>query len=301
MFNAQSYNPGYILSRLILLTVGSLISAASVVMFLLPSGIAPSGVSGLAVILNTLIQVPIALVIILANIPIQLLAFRVLNGWRTIAYTVYSILVYSFAIDLFQNVLVLESVTNDGFLNAVCGGVIGGIGGGLIYRAGGTVGGTSTIAQMLRQQSGMSLSTASLFGDSLIIFLAGLVLGWEAALYALIAVFVNRLTSDYILEGPDNACTALIVTDEVTAVSEGVKSTLKHGVTTWRVGGSEWGRQHHMVAVSMLRSEIHALQHLMRDVDENAFVTILSGHVVFGKGFHSLHPQMPLSLDEVEG
>jgi uncharacterized membrane-anchored protein YitT (DUF2179 family) len=296
----QSYDPGYILSRLILLTVGSLISAAAVVMFLLPSGIAPSGVSGLAVILNKVIQTPISLVIILANIPIQLLAFRVLNGWRTIAFTVYSILVYSFAIDLFQNVLVLESVTSDGFLNAVSGGVIGGIGGGLIYRAGGTVGGTSTIAQMLRQRTGMSLSTASLFGDSLIILLAGVVLGWEAALYALIAVFVNRLTSDYILEGPNNACTALIVTDEVTEVSEAIKSGLKHGVTTWRVGGSEWGRQHYMIAVAMLRSEVHALQHLMREADENAFVTILAGHVVFGKGFDSLYPQMPLRLDEID-
>lgn len=73
-------DPQYLLSRVVLLTIGSLITAASVVVFLLPSYIAPASITGLAVILNRLISIPIGLVMILANIPIQIVALRVLDG-----------------------------------------------------------------------------------------------------------------------------------------------------------------------------------------------------------------------------
>lgn len=295
-------DPMYMLSRFILLTVGSLTSAAAVVIFLLPVDIAPAGVSGLAVILQEIIGIPIGLTILIANIPIQLVAFKNLKGWKTLVFTVYSVLLYSIALELLPLLVPVNGVTDDGFLSAVIGGVIGGIGGGLIYRAGGTVGGTSTIAQIIRRRYGLSLGTASLFGDTIIIGLAGIVFGWEAALYALIAVFVNRFTSDYVIEGSSNTCTALIITDYPAEVSSEIKETLHHGVTSWGVGGSTGDNEyeHQIILVSIMRSEIYTLRHIMREIDPNAFVTVLSGEVVFGSGFKSMYPELPLRLDEVE-
>ena len=291
-------NPVHYVSRLILLTVGSLISAFSVATFFLPSSIAPTGITGLAVILQELFSTPIGPVILLANIPIQIIAFRVLDGWKTVAFTVYSVVLYSLAIEVFQTLLGDINLTNDEFLSAVCGGVISGIGGGLIYRAGGTVGGTSSIAQMVRHKFGLPLSTASMFGDSVIVVLAGIVLGWEAALYALIAVFITRIASDYVLEGPSDTCTALVITDNAEEITDNIAEALGHGTSKWSVEGID--NQHDIVLVSMLRSEIHRFQHVVRDTDDSAFVTILTGQSVYGKGFQSIHPQMPLGLDEVE-
>lgn len=295
------HQPVYYLSRLILLTAGSLIAAAAVVIFLLPSDIAPAGVSGLAVILNELAGTPIGLTVLVANIPIQVIAFRVLKGWKTVLFTLYSVVLYSLAIELLPGVLPADGLTDDGFLNAVVGGVVGGVGGGLIYRAGGTVGGTSTAALMLRQRLGLPLSTASLFADTVVIVLAGVVIGWEAALYAVIAVFVNRIVADYVLEGPSDTCSALIISDYPDRIREAVYEELAHGTTTWQVHGMSPKNPHSAILVSVLRSEVHALRHVIRLADDSAFVTILQGNAVYGEGFHSIHPKMPLRLDEVEG
>lgn len=280
--------------------MGALVSAFAIVVFFLPSNIAPLGVTGLAVIVRELTGAPIALVIILANIPIQVLAFRVLQGWKTLLFTLYTIALYSAAIELMQLGLSDVQLTNDAFLSAVVGGVLAGVGGGLIYRAGGTVGGTSTIAKMLRQRFGLPLSAASLFSDTFVVFLAGAVLGWEAALYAIVAVFINRIVSDYVLEGPSDTCTAIIVTDHAEQIIQAVGESLHRGVTAWTARGKNRGREHEVVMISMLRSETHSLKHLVREVDESAFVSILSGQTVFGKGFHSFRSQMPLPLDAVE-
>jgi len=293
-------DPVYFLSRLILLTIGSLVAAFSVVVFFLPSTIAPAGVTGLAVILRELIGAPIWLVILLANIPIQIIAFKLLGGWRTVLYTIYAVLLYSVAVELLQVALGNVQLTDDAFLNAVVGGVVGGIGGGLIYRAGGTVGGTSTIAQMLRHKFGLPLSAASFASDTLVILLAGIVLGWEAALYALVGVFLNRLASDFVLEGPSDTCTAIIITDRTKKVSKAVTESFDHGATSWDVTGLKKTSTHKIVMVSILRSQIWQLRHMVRDVDEDAFVTILSGQAVYGDGFEPLQPDMPLRLDEVE-
>lgn len=293
-------HPTHYLSRLVLLTAGGLIAAFGVTVFLLPANVAPSGVTGLAVILQEFVNVPIAVIILLANIPIQIIAFRVLNGWKTVIFTVYTVLLYSGALEFMQRALSDLSLTDDAFLSAVLGGVIGGIGGGLIYRAGGTVGGTSTIAQMLRQKYGLPLSSASLFSDTLVITLAGIVLGWEAALYAFIAVFLNRISSDHVLEGPSDTATAIIVTDQPEAIRTAVWNGLSHDATYWDAKGTGDRRNHNVIMVSMLRPEVARLVHVVRGTDEEAFVTVLTGQSVYGDGFTSMEPRMPLELDEVE-
>ena len=85
---------------------------------------------------------------------------------------------------------------------------------------------------------------------------------------------------------------------ELEEITDNIAEALGHGTSKWSVEGID--NQHDIVLVSMLRSEIHRFQHVVRDTDDSAFVTILTGQSVYGKGFQSIHPQMPLGLDEVE-
>jgi uncharacterized membrane-anchored protein YitT (DUF2179 family) len=114
----------------VLLFIGAAVNSIAVVVFQAPFEIAPGGVSGVGVILNALFGTPIGLVILLGNIPIQLLAVRMLDGWRTIWRTAFAIVVYSVLIDVLTPVLT-EPLSQDRLLNAIFGGIIGGIGGGL--------------------------------------------------------------------------------------------------------------------------------------------------------------------------
>ena len=81
-------------------------------------------------------------------------------------------------------------------------GILGGIGGGLLYSSGGTLGGTSIISRILRGKSGVPMSQLYLYVDGLIILAGGLVFGWQIVLYGFLTLFLNGLATDYTLEGP---------------------------------------------------------------------------------------------------
>lgn len=276
-------------SRLALLTVGSLLYAVAVSLFYAPANIAPSGVSGVAVILNDLIGTPIGLMILIGNIPIQLLAYRLLGGWQIVARTVFVLVVYSLAIDLLAPYFPADGLTGDKLLNTLYGGILGGIAGGLIYRAGGTLGGTSTLARILQNRLGTSLNSTYLYTDSLVVLLAGLIFGWEGALYAMIAIFVDGATADYVLEGPSTIRTATIITNRPREVAEAVIANLKRGVTGWDGEGMYTGQPRTVLFVTVTRPEINELRSLIFAVDPQAFIVIGHGQTAYGEGFRPPH------------
>jgi uncharacterized membrane-anchored protein YitT (DUF2179 family) len=275
--------------RYLLLTIGAIIAALSVIIFMAPFNIAPGGVSGIAVILNSRDpRLPIGLMIIIGNIPIQLLGYRYLGGWRVVVRTVFFVIVNAVLIDTLTPYLAHVTVGNDVLLNAVFGGILGGIGGGLVYRAGGTQGGTSTLGRILQRQLGIPVSTSALYTDTGIILLAGLVFGWAAALYAMVALFIGGAASDYVLEGPSVIRTATIITDKPQEVADVVLEEMGRGVTAWKGKGMFTDQDHTVLFVTISRQQVNELRSLIRRVDPDAFVVIGQGHIAYGEGFKSI-------------
>lgn len=282
---AQRFNWRATAGRLVLLTAGTLIGAAAVNLFFEPYSIAPSGVSGLAVILNYGINTPIGLVILLGNIPIQLLALRTLGGWQVVARTVYVVALYALAIDLTAPLFPQQGITEDRLLAALFGGILGGIAGGLIYRAGGTFGGTSTLARILQKRLGTPLNNTYLYTDTAVVLLAGAVFGWEGALYAVVAIFVDGTLADYVLDGPSTIRTATIITDHPDAVAQAVIAQLGRGVTLWQGTGMYTGLPRAVLFVTVLRPQVGELRALVFAADAQAFIVIGQGHTAYGEGF----------------
>ncbi len=272
---------------LLLLTLGALISAIAVIVFEAPFDIAPGGVSGVAIILNSLIGTPIGLVILLGNIPIQLIAYRMLGGWRVVAATIYPVVLYSLLIDLLTPYF--STVSDDRFLNAVFGGIIGGIGAGLVLRVGGTMGGTSTLGRIIQQRYGIPLSSSTLYTDGLVILVAALVFGWAGALYAMVSLFVGGATADYILEGPSVIRTGVIITDHPREVAAQIIAELGRGVTAWDAKGMYTDQPHSVLYVTISRAQVNALRRIVTSVDTHAFMVIGQGHAAYGEGFKELH------------
>lgn len=271
---------------LAMLSIGAVINAASVVIFLTPFNIAPSGISGLAVILNTLIGTPIGVMTLLMNVPIQYLAYRTLpGGLRTIIRTVFAVFIYSSSLDILGQFITPGIAGDDRMLNAIFGGVVGGLSIGAIMRAGGTLGGTSTLALLLQRRLGTPMSTTYLYTDIAVVFLAGLVYGWEGALYALIVIFIAGLATDYVLEGPSVIRTAVIITDHADDVSQAILQQLGRGVTGWQATGMYTRQPRNMLYVTVARTQVDDLRRIVVAIDPAAFIVIGQGHTAYGEGF----------------
>jgi len=265
------------LREAVLLTVGALLLAVTIDMFLIPSDIAPGGVSGVAIILNQYTGWPVGITMLILNLPLLLLGFRHLGRFGFLTRTVYVVLVYNLGVDLLAGWLP-RGITQDLLLNSLYGGLLGGAATGLVYRASGTIGGTAILGRIIQKRTGVPVSQIYLLTDGGVILLAGLTFGWEKALYALITVFVWGVAADYVLEGPSVVRTAFVVTDAPDELAQALLSRLSIGVTAWPARGKFSEASHTVLFCTISRPEVDALRSVVKQVDPKAFVVISHGH-----------------------
>ena len=266
----------------LLMTVGAALLVVSIDLFLAPAAVAPGGVSGLAIVLNRLTGWPIGAMMLVLNLPMLAIGFRSLGRFQFLLRTAYVVLLYNLGVDLLARSFPPHGITENLLLAAIYGGVVGGIGAGLVFRGGGTTAGTAILGRVLQFKTGMPLSQVYFLTDGGVIALAGFVLGWERALYALIAMFVWGLATDYVLEGPSVVRTAFIVTDAPDVVAGALLRRLGLGVTSWPARGEFTEAEHTVLFCTVSRPDVNTLRAVVTEADRGAFVVIGQGHQASG-------------------
>ncbi len=278
--------------RFIVLIVGTLIAALGFSLFQVPYNLAAGGVSGIGIIVNHFTGVSVSLFYLVANIPLMLLGFFYLGRWRFLMTTLMAVVIFSVGTEYFPRLLpqymAEYPITDNVLLAAIYAGLIGGIGGGLIYAAGATLGGTGIIGRIIQMRTGVPLSQIYLFVDGTIIVTAGLVFGWNIALYAMLTLLLNGLATDYVLEGPSRARTAFIITDRPSEMIEALVFQLGRGVSHWEIRGGYTGKARTMVLCTIYRPQVNELKRIVGEIDSNAFVSIGMTQQALGEGFTDL-------------
>jgi uncharacterized membrane-anchored protein YitT (DUF2179 family) len=282
---------GEVRRQLLLLSV-VLLAALSYSLFQVPYNIAAGGVGGIAIIINNFTNWPIGVMILVLNIPLWVLGYYYLGRWRFLGRTIIAVIVFSAAVDFF-NIYLPDSldtfpITDNILLSAIYGGIAGGIGGGLVYRGGGTMGGTSITGRIIQIKTGIPLSQVYFYTDGIIVLTAGLVFGWEVALYAFLTLFLNGLASDYTLEGPSTIRTVTIVTDQPDDVVPALIERLDQGVSRWEITGGYTGHPHTMLMCTVHRPQVNNIKNLVAQTDSHAFVIVGNAHQALGTGFSRL-------------
>lgn len=278
--------------RMWLMVIGAILTAYGYVVFQVPFNIAAGGLTGVAIIINAFTGWPLGLLFWVMNVPLLILGYFYLGRWPFLIRTLFAATIFSLFIDLFETylpvVLNRYPLTDDVLLNAVYGGIVGGIGLGLIFRAGSTIGSTGIIGRILQQRTGQPLSQVYFYTDGTIILVAGVVFGWDIALYAFLLLFLSGLASDYTMEGPSSTRTATIITDQPQVVADGLITRLNRGASFWEITGGYTGQKRYLVMCTITRSQVADLTQVVADIDERAFVTIGVSHQALGAGFSPL-------------
>jgi uncharacterized membrane-anchored protein YitT (DUF2179 family) len=279
------------LQRIFLLFVGAGLAAFGYAVFQVPHNLAAGGLGGISIIINHFTGWPVGLLYLVMNLPLLAVGFGGLGRWRFVSRTLLAATLFSLFTDLFGFLMpfILKPfpLSDDLLLNTVYGGIMGGVGGGLIYRAGSTMGGTGIIGRLIQQKTGRPLSQVYLYTDGIILFLMGLFLGWQVALYGLLMLFINGLASDYTLEGPSTTRVAMIITDHPQEMTRALMETLGRGVSYWPVTGGYTGQTRTMITCTIYRPQLNDLKRLLAEVDPDAFMTVGVSHQAIGKGFMS--------------
>ena len=274
------------------MTAGILLTAWGLDSFLIPNKIAAGGVSGLATVIYYVakargLYLPVGLQMLVMNIVLLAIAMRTGRGWRYAAKTIYGIVGLSVAVDVFAR-FVPHLASEDLLLAALYGGVLTGIGLGMVFKAGGNTGGTDLIAQMLSRKVSLGVGQLMLLADAVVTIIAGLVFGWQYALYAVVAIFVSGQTIDIVLEGLGTEKAAFIISDEIAAIGDAITGDLGRGATALAATGVYSGEPRGMLFVVVTRKELDDLKALVGAIDPTAMVIISDVHEAIGEGFRQM-------------
>jgi uncharacterized membrane-anchored protein YitT (DUF2179 family) len=277
------------LRDIFLILLGAVLQAVGMDMFLIPGKLAAGGVSGLAQIINRYTSWPIGVMIILGNLPLFFLGWRLLGGRRFLLRTFLAVVLYAGLIDLLPRYLP-RNLTGDSVLNALFGGVIMGIGMGLVFRAKGTTGGTDILARVLGKWRGIPLSQSYLITDTAVVLGSALAFSWTLALYAVVALYTSGLAAELASEGSNIVRAATIVTEHPKEVSDKIIRDLCRGVTMWTGTGMYSGKPRQILFCAISRSEVNQLKAIILEADPDAFVVIGQANEALGEGFQPLNP-----------
>ena len=264
------------------MTLGAVIAALGVKIFLVPNNIAPAGFSGIGAIFWHTLGIPIGVVILALNIPLFFVAFKE-HGKTFLIRTIYATVIYSVANDAIN----FGALTNDYLMSSIFGGVVFGAGIGLVLRGGGTTGGTELLAKIiLKKVKGISIGLMVFIIDIIIVASSAFVFGIESSLYAVITLFLGSKIIDIVSNGA-NVCKAyMIISDKPDEINLAIEKRLKRGTTFfYGKGGYTGGEKRVLLCVVGSSIESVILKGIIEKTDEKAFVLALSASEVLGYGF----------------
>lgn len=129
------------------------------------------------------------------------------------------------------------------------------------------------------------MTQSYLMTDTLVILAAGLVFGWQKALYAIITLYVSGLVVDTTMEGAGTVRSALIVTNSCREVAERILSEMERGVTILEGTGAYTGSERSILYCVVTRSEVQQLKTIVHEADPKAFMVVGAAHEALGEGF----------------
>lgn len=268
--------------------VGGFIFALGLNCFANPNGIAPGGVSGVAVILNHLFGLPLGATIFAINIPLLLLAWRFLGKEFTFL-TLKTTFIQSVVIDGFAHYL--PAYQGDMLLAALFGGLGCGAGIAIIFLRGSTTGGSDIISRLLQLKwPFMPIGRMMLLVDLVIVMASMAVFhDIEVGLYAIITIFVASKVVDTVMGGTNMGRMILIISDRHREISDAITKEMDRGATLLDAHGAFSGTSRPVIMCAVRNNEYHHLKEIVKHHDPKAFMITSTVNEVLGEGFASIN------------
>jgi len=269
------------IKRYIFLLLGAVFASIGLEIFLVPNNIIDGGVVGISIISSHLTKLPLGLFIFILNLPFLAIGYKQI-GKTFVWSTLFAVTALSIGVTVLHPI---PGLTKDVLLASVFGGITLGIGVGLIIRYGGSLDGTEIVAIILDKRTGFSIGEIVMFFNLFILSSAGLVFGWDKAMYSLIAYFIAFKVIDVTVEGLEESKSVIIVSDQPEEIAEVLMARLGRGVTILQGKGAYTGIFKGVLYCVVTRLEIAKLKSIIEEIDPNAFVTFSDVHEVMGGRF----------------
>ena len=270
------------IQKMLKLILGCLLISLSYNIFIAPNKLVSGGVSGLAIIINNVINLQNSTIILTMNSILLILSMFFLGKKKTNATILGSIL-FPIFVRITENINVwLKIDTSSILFSTIIGGIIFGVGAGIIYKAGFTTGGTDILNQIVSQYFKISIGNSMLIIDGAIVITSGLFFGINNMMYSIVLLYIISLISDRVILGISESKVFFIATSKEKEVKLFIIEELGHGVTIFHAEGGFKNKNQTILMTTLPTRKYYALKEGIRKIDTEAFYIITDTYEVFG-------------------
>ena len=277
------------------ITLGIICYALGWAAFMLPYQISTGGVTGISALIYYITGIEIQVSYFVINAIFMVFALKIL-GLKFCIKTLYAIPALTFFLWLFQ-VLLKDDAGNlplllgpgQEFMALVIGASMLGFGIGFVFIYNGSTGGTDILAWIINKYKDVSLGRLIMYGDIIIISSCYLVFhDWKRVLFGFCVLFIMSVVIDYVVNSNRQSVQFLIFSRKHEEIAETITKELRRGVTL--LDGTGWYSKQSIKVVVILakKNQANEIFRLVRDIDENAFISQSNVVGVYGEGFDKL-------------
>lgn len=278
----QKKSHGFYMQILIIL-LGSFITAISINAFIIPHKLLSGGASGLALILQYTTKISSGYWVMIINIPIFIAGYILLDRKFILRSFIGMVSLSTFLV-LTKNVAAYVAV-DDILLSTVFGAVLGGIGAGLIFKDGSSQGGGDIVAIIIRKKKGIKIPTICLTIDIIVVILGTLVTNLSIGMYTMILMYIKSKVVEKVINIFDKKHILMIVTKKEDEMAKAILNKLGRGVTFLYGEGAYTHEKKRMLYCIVNERELNEMKNMIENIDEGALISIYETYDVQGNGF----------------
>ena len=269
-----------------LITFGIILTAIALEYFFFPNEIASGGVSGFALVIESMLGIDPSITILLLNILLFILAFFVL-GKGFGSKSIYSTIILSIIMWIIENIFKPEVITENLFLASFFGSGIIAIGTAIVFNQGASTGGTSIIAAIINKFTSIGIGSALLVTDSIVCLLAINAFGIDKGLFGFFSVIVIGVLVDKVIDGFNKCKQVFVITNKADLVRKYITNDIPRGCTVLNGQGGFTGSDVKVIYAVLSTKEFIMLKKFLKENNPEAFVTVNDSMEVLGEGFKS--------------
>lgn len=282
------------LKQLFFIALGSGLFSFGINYFVIPNHLYEGGATGLTLIAYYLFGIQPWVMNILINIPLFILGWKIL-GKQTLYYSLLGTVGVTAWLALFEQIPLTIPLEGDLMIVSILAGILTGSGLGIIFKAGGTTGGSDILARIGHQYTSFTIGKIILAFDVLVLTLTILVFhDVRNVIYTLIMVTIVSRVIDLISAGNYGSKGVMIVSEKSEELAQAIDERIERGITLIKAQGFYSRKDINMIYSVVYKSQLQEMKDLIHQIDPHAFITITDAHEVLGEGFTLDSNKQPL-------
>ena len=262
--------------ELLTITVGTLITAAAVYFFMLPSKVSVGSATALAQVLSNFIPLSVSVITLILNVTLLVIGY-LLIGPEFAGKTVLGSILLPVFLGIFEVLLPdFQSMTQDPLLDVVCYILIVSVGLSLLFTCNASTGGLEVVAKLMNKYLHMDMGQAFSISGMLVALSSAICYDKKIVVLSVLGTYFGGLLVDHFIFGLNIKRRICIISEKTDEIVAYILHELHSGASLYDVTGAYDNTPRREINVIVDRQEYRALMDFMKKTDPKAFMTVYS-------------------------